>query len=200
MRGLIAVACVVVCSWISTAVADSSFQVKVDHLDFDNIPLIDIEPGHHGELTMDQTLRNVGRGLAPVYLYRLPDYKSPKQLLLTTIVEHKRVFSPIVVLMTDEYQPTSVVKGNVSLHRVNQVEVSSSMPITVQPGQKYMLITADPASFGKQLSYKRLNTSIVRVYDGDNIRYVPVTTGSYEENVVIANSGRLALSAPFKDY
>jgi len=185
---------------MSTAVADSTLPVKVDHLDFDNIPLIDIEPGHHGELAMDQTLRNLGRGLAPVYLYRLPDYKSPKQLLLTTIVENKRVFSPIVVLLTDEYQPASVVNGKVSLHRVNQVEISSSMSIPVQPEYKYMLITTDPASFGKHLIYKRMNTSMVRVHDGEGVRYVPVTTGTLEENVIIANSGRLALSAPYRDY
>lgn len=199
MRNLIAVVCVV-CSWMGTAVADSSFQVKVDHLDFDNIPLIDIKPGHHGELAMDQTLRNLGRGLAPVYLYRLPDYKSPKNLLLTTIVEQKRVFSPIVVLLTDEYQPASIVKGKVSLHRVNQVEISSSVSIPVQPEYKYMLITTDPASFGKLLSYKRMNTSMVRVRNDEGVRYVPVTTGIREENVVIANSGKLALSAPYQDY
>ncbi|WP_455207711.1 hypothetical protein [Kaarinaea lacus] len=199
MRSLIAVACIV-CSWVSTAVADSTSQFKIDHLDFDNIPHIEIEPGHHGEIVMDPTLRNLGRGLAPVYLYRLPDYKTPKQLLLTTVVNRKRVFSPIVVLLTDGYEPAAVVTENVSLHRVNQVEVSSSMPITVQPDHKYMLITTDPKIFGKQLSYKRMNTSIVRVYDGNNIRYLPVTTGTREENVVIANSGRLVLSAPYQDY
>lgn len=199
MRSLIAVA-YVVCSWVSTAVADSSFPVKVAHLDFDNIPTIEIEPGHHGELAMDPALRNIGQGLAPVYLYRLPDYKTPKRLLLTTIVDGKRVFSPIVVLLNDDYEPASVVQEEVSLHRVNQVEISSSMPITIQPGHRYMLITTDPKFFGKQLSYKRLNTSIVRVYDGNNMRYVPITTGTREENVVIANSGRLALSAPHQDY
>lgn len=199
MRSLIAVACVV-CSWVSTAVAENSFQVRIDHLDFDNIPHIEIPPGHHGELAMDPTLRNVGKGLAPVYLYRLPDYKTSKRLLLTTIVDQKRVFSPVVVLLTDEYKPASVVEGDVSLHRVNQVEISATMPITIEPDHKYMLITADPRNFGKQLSYKRMNTSIVRVYDGNNMRYVPVTTGTREENVVIANSGRLALSAPYQDY
>jgi hypothetical protein len=196
---LIAVA-YVVCSWVNTAVAENIFNVRTDHLDFNNIPHIEIAPGHHGELAMDPTLRNVGQGLAPIYLYRLPDYETPKQLLLTTIVDQKRVFSPVVVLLTEEYKPASVVEGNVSLHRVNQVEVSATMSITIQPDHKYMMITADPKNFGKHLSYKRMNTSIVRVYDGNNMRYVPVTTGTLEENVVIANSGRLALSAPHKDY
>ncbi len=200
MRTLIAVAACFVFSWGNTSIADNSSRFKVNHLDFDNIPVFDIEPGHHGEITMDPTLRNIGRGLAPVYLYRLPKYAREQQLILTTIVNRKRVFNPIVVLLDDEYKPVDTVRGDVSLHRVSQVEVSSSMPIKVQPQHKYMLITTDPSQFGEQLSYKKMNTSIVRMYDGDKYKYVPVTTGTRDIDVVIANSGKLVLSAPYQDY
>ena len=200
LRTLIAVAAIVVGSWVSTSNADNSSSFKINNLDFNNIPVIEIEAGHHGEIIMDPTLRNVGQGLAPVYLYRLPNYETKQQLILTTVVNRKRVFNPIVVLLNDEYQPISTVKGDVSLHRVSQMEVSSSMPIVVQPNHKYMLITTDPAYFGKQISYKKMITSIVKVYDGNNMKYVPVTTGTRDVNVVMANSGRLVLSAPYQDY
>lgn len=200
MRTLIAVAAIVVCSWVSSSFADNSSRFKINNLDFDNIPVIEIEAGHHGEITMDPTLRNVGQGLAPVYLYRLPKYATEQQLVLTTVVNRKRVFNPIVVLLNDDYQLINTVKGHVSLNRVSQVEVSSSMPIVVQPHHKYMLITTDPAYFGKQLSYTKMITSIVKVYDGNNMKYVPVTSGTRDVNVVMANSGRLMLSAPYQDY
>jgi hypothetical protein len=199
LRTFIAVVACVVCSWVSTSFADSSSRLKINQLDFDKIPVIEIEAGHHGEITMDPTLRNIGQGLAPVYLYRLPKYATEQQLVLTTVVNRKRVFNPIVVLLNDEYQPTDTVKGNVSLHRVSQVEVSSSMPIVVKPQHKYMLITTDPANFGKQLSYKKMITSIVKVYDGNNMKYLPVTSGTRDVNVFMANSGRLVLSAPYLD-
>jgi len=199
LRTLIAVAACVVCSWVSTSIADNSSSFRINHLDFDKIPVIEIEAGHHGEITMDPTLRNVGQGLAPVYLYRLPKYSTAQQLVLTTVVNRKRVFNPIVVLLNDDYQPIDTVKGDVSLNRVSQVEVSSSMPIVVQPHHKYMLITTDPAFFGKQLSYKKMNTSIVKVYDGNNMKYLPVTTGTRDVNVVMANSGKLVLSAPYRE-
>jgi hypothetical protein len=199
LRTFIAVVACVVCSWVSTSFADSFSRLKINQLDFDKIPVIEIEAGHHGEITMDPTLRNIGQGLAPVYLYRLPKYATEQQLVLTTVVNRKRVFNPIVVLLNDEYQPTDTVKGNVSLHRVSQVEVSSSMPIVVKPQHKYMLITTDPANFGKQLSYKKMITSIVKVYDGNNMKYLPVTSGTRDVNVFMANSGRLVLSAPYLD-
>lgn len=199
LRTLIAVAAIVVCSWVSASFADNSSRFKINKLDFDNIPVIEIEAGHHGEITMDPTLRNVGQGLAPVYLYRLPKYATQQQLVLTTVVNRKRVFNPIVVLLNDDYQPIDTVKGDVSLHRVSQVEVSSSMPIVVQPHHKYMLITTDPAYFGKPLSYKKMITSIVKVYDGNNMKYLPVTSGTRDVNVFMANSGRLVLSAPYRD-
>ncbi|WP_455202530.1 hypothetical protein [Kaarinaea lacus] len=200
MRTLIAVAAIVVCSWVSASFADNASRFKINNLDFDNIPVIEIEAGHHGEITMDPTLRNVGQGLAPIYLYRLPKYASQQQLVLTTVVNRKRVFNPIVLLLNDDYQAIDTVKGDVSLNRVSQVEVSSSMPIVVQPHHKYMLITTDPAYFGKKLSYKKMITSIVKVYDGNNMKYVPVTSGTRDVNVVMANSGRLVLSAPYQDY
>lgn len=199
LRTLVAVAAYVVCSWVSASFADNSSRLKINNLDFDNIPVIEIEAGHHGEITMDPTLRNVGQGLAPVYLYRLPKYATQQQLILTTVVNRKRVFNPIVLLLNDDYQPIDTVKGDVSLHRVSQVEVSSSMPIVVQPHHKYMLITTDPAYFGKQLSYKKMITSIVKVYDGNNMKYLPVTSGTRDVNVFMANSGRLVLSAPYRD-
>ncbi|MCI0506310.1 MAG: hypothetical protein L0Z73_09410 [Gammaproteobacteria bacterium] len=199
MRRLIAAACGV-CCWISTAAADSTIQFKIDGIELGNIPHIEIKPGYYGEIAMDAAMLDLGQGPVPVYLYQLPEYKTSKQLLLTTVVEKKRVFSPIVVLLTDRYEPAAVVSGDISLHRVNQAEVSSTIPITILPNHRYMLITTNPKILGKQLSYKRMNTGIVKMFDGNNTQYVPVTTGMREENVVIADSGRLVLSAPHQDY
>ena len=180
--------------------ADSTRKVRVDHLDFDHLPVIKLQQGQHGDLEMEPALRNLGQGLAPVYLYRLPEYAQPRQLFLTTIVKRKKIFYPIVVLLTEDYKPVEVISRPVNLQRVTQTEISSSMPIVVTPQHKYMLITTNPAYFGEQLSYKKLVTSMVREYDGMHVNYVPVTTGTREVNVVIANSGRLALSVPDEDY
>jgi hypothetical protein len=197
---LIALACGAICCWISAVAADDSFQFKIDGIDFGNIPHVEIKAGYYGEIAMDAVMLDLGQGLAPVYLFQLPEYKTSKQLLLTTVVEKKRVFNPIVMLLTEHYEPSAVVKSDIALHRVNQAEVSSTIPITILPDHKYMLITTNPKTLGTQLSYKRMNTGIVKMYDGNNMQYVPVTAGMREENIVIADSGRLVLSAPHPDY
>ena len=176
----------------STAVADGLDNIKLSHLDFDELPLVEINEGHFGDIKMRPKLRNIGRGLAPINFYSLPDYNSPNELILTTIVEDKKVFYPLVILLNEDYQPTSIIDKQVSLHRVNQYEVSASI--------RYMLITTDPSLYGDQLKYRRLTTSMVRMYNGERYRYVPVTTGTHDVDVVIANSGRIALSVPRSDY
>jgi hypothetical protein len=149
---------------------------------------------------MRPALRDIGQGLAPVYLYRLPDYQRPSRLFLTTIVKRRKIFYPIVVLLTKDFRLADVISKPVNLQRVTQDEVSSSMPIAVLPKHRYMLITTDPSYFGEHLSYEKRVTSMVREYDGMRINYVPVTTGTRDVNVIIADSGRLALSVPNIDY
>lgn len=184
----------------SSAIADSGLhQIRVDHLDFEHLPVIELEQGQQGDLEMDPSLRNLGQGLAPVYLYRLPDYAQPRQLYLTTIVKHKTIFYPVVVLLSADYKPVQVINTPVHLRRITQTEISSSMPIVVTPQEKYLLITTNPAYFGEQLSYQKRVTSMVREFDGMRVNYVPVTTGVRDVSVVIASSGRLALSVPNED-
>ncbi|MGD8560762.1 MAG: hypothetical protein PVH04_13915 [Gammaproteobacteria bacterium] len=186
--------------YTSTISAENRDQIRIGHLDFDNIPVIELKEGQQGDLEMEPVLRNIGHGLAPVYLYRLPDYSKPNRLFLTTIVSRQKIFYPIVALLNEDRQPVDVIKRPVNLKRISQVEVSSSMSIIVNPQHKYMLITTDPAYFGEHLSYKKHVTSMIREYDGFRVNYVPVTTGTRDVNVVIGTSGRLALSVPENDY
>ncbi|MGD8567860.1 MAG: hypothetical protein PVJ39_07215 [Gammaproteobacteria bacterium] len=175
-------------------------QFNIKKLDFHKLPLIELRAGQQGDLKMRPALRDIGQGLAPVYLYRLPDYQRPSRLFLTTIVKRRKIFYPIVVLLTKDFRLADVISKPVNLQRVTQDEVSSSMPIAVLPKHRYMLITTDPSYFGEHLSYEKRVTSMVREYDGMRINYVPVTTGTRDVNVIIADSGRLALSVPNIDY
>ena len=145
-------------------------------------------------------LEDIGRGLAPIHFYSLPDYDQPGEVILTTIVDDKKVFYPIVILLNENYEPVRVVDDPVSLHRVNQYEISGSIKIAIEPRHKYMVITPDPSLYGDHLKYKRLTTSMVRMYNGERYRYVPVTTGTHEVNVEIADSGRIAISVPRASY
>lgn len=171
-------------------------RINVANLDFHKLPIIDLKAGQQGDLQMQPALRDIGRGLAPVYLYRLPDYQRPSRLFLTTIVKRRKIFYPIVVLLTEDFKPVQVISKSVNLQRVTQKEVSSSMSIAVSPKHRYMLITTDPSYFGEHLSYEKRVTSMVREYDGMRVNYVPVTTGTRDVSVIIADSGRLALSVP----
>ncbi|MGD8886060.1 MAG: hypothetical protein PVF34_10580, partial [Gammaproteobacteria bacterium] len=52
--------------YTSTISAENRDQIRIGHLDFDNIPVIELKEGQQGDLEMEPVLRNIGHGLAPV--------------------------------------------------------------------------------------------------------------------------------------
>ncbi len=94
-------------------------------------------------------VRDIGYGVAPVYLYALPKEERNYQILISSIVKEGQLFYPVVLLLNSnfdvilEVQEPAMVKIDASGRAVFDVVV----PVASE--HDYVLITSDTQLYGK---------------------------------------------------